>query len=231
LTAEGARHAAIPALTVWQQRGWLRVALLKHYDDDDAFRRDLRTPALPASGPLHIAQLAARCGLDRIIADDHHMLDGIGLLRYWVYWARQLPDTDYGLITVAGFGGTVAEMAVEERIVWDPAKEPQPGARRRLIAQIDALLARGVAGAIENGYLLPDTANRLPMHVEWAYQHLRGRTYREIAEAASAVEHYGPGDVVIPIQHYEARGVAIAVRRMAPLVGFSLPGRERLGAP
>ncbi len=211
MNTAGRRHANVPALYDWQRRGMLRWALLEHYDDDDDFRRDLRTLALPGGDDVdRVAEIAARYGLDRLIADEHH-LDGIALLSEWVYWSRQSPGRDLKLCSVAGFGGAVAEMAVEDRIAWDPAREPRPDARDRLVAQVDVLLARGEAGAIEHGYLLLDTAPRLKEHVKWTYLRLRGRTYRQIADVAS------------PAGAYQPRGVAIAVRGMAERIGLTLP--------
>ena len=203
------RHANVPALLDWQERGFLRWALLEHYEDDDDFRRNLRTLALPGGDDQdYVAELAARYGLDRLKADEHHG-DGIALLQGWVRASRRF-GMELPLSTAAGFGGAVAQVAVEDRIVWDPAREPRPHARRRLLAQIDALLARSEAKAIEHGYLSLDTAPRLKEHVEWTYLYLRGQSYQEIAAAASTV------------RHYEARGVAIAVRRMAERIGLVL---------
>ena len=127
------RHASVPAMYDWQRRGFLRWALLEHYDDDDDFRRDLPTLALPSGDDRgRVAEFAARYGLDRLIADEHND-DGIALLCDWVYWSRQSPGRDLELCSVAGFGGAVAELAVEDRIAWDPAREPRPDARRRLV--------------------------------------------------------------------------------------------------
>lgn len=113
------RHASVPVMYDWQRRGSLRKALLEHYDDDDDFRRDLRTLALPGGDDRgRVAEFAERYGLDRLIADEHND-DGIALLCDWVYWSRQSPGRDLKLCDAAGFGGAVAELAVEDRIAWD----------------------------------------------------------------------------------------------------------------
>lgn len=192
----------------------LRWALFEHYDHDDDFRRDLRSLALPGGNdPDRVAEVAARYGLDRLTGDKHNG-DGVALLMEWVDRSRESPGIDLPLSNAAHFGGAVADLAIEDRIAWDPTSEPLPAARLRLHAQVDELLARGKAGAIEHGYTLPDTAPRLREHVEWTYLRLRGRSYREIAGK--------DGD---------PRGIAISVRRMAQRMGLTLNERERLAGP
>ena len=213
MSTNSRRHARVPALYDWQRRGLLRWALLEHYDEDDDFRRDLRTLALPGGDNRdRVAEIAARYGLDRLMADEHH-LDGLSLLGEWVHWSRQSPGSDLELCSVAGFGGAVAQLAVEDRIAWDPVRESRPDARDRIVAQVEALLARGEAEAIKHGHLTLDTAPRLKDHVTWTYLRLRGQTYTAIAERASL-----EGGV-----HHQARGVAIAVRGMAEQIGLTLP--------
>lgn len=81
-----------------------------------------------------------------------------------------------------------------------------------MVDLVDALIARGEPEAKANGYVLLDTASRLQDHIRWTYLRLRGHSFSEIAATTIGSER---GERM-------ARGVAIAVRRMAVDIGLDL---------
>lgn len=100
------RRADVPAILHRDKRAWLRIALLAHYDADDAFRTELRS-LVSAGAPTRerVDGFAKAYGLDRLIAGDGLDTDGVSLVRRWTDFARQWPEDDDGLGSALGFRG------------------------------------------------------------------------------------------------------------------------------
>ena len=175
-------------------------------EDRDKARKTLEVPDLDSDWG-RIANVAYCYGLGRLTADEHSG-DGIALLLQWAQLSQQ-SSRDYSLSAAFAFGGLATEIAVEDRIAWDPASKSRRAALIQLTAQVDALLARGEAEANAHGYSLTDTAPKVREHVEWTYRRVRGWTYPRIAEVAKG---YRPN----------ARGVRQEVERMAVEIGLRL---------
>ena len=154
------RRGNVPALTDWQQRGFCAGHFSSTTTRTTTSVVTFARFSCQAATVGSINRFAAECGLDRLTADGHND-NGVSLLRDWVRLARQSPGADLGLVTVAGFGGPVRGPDRRGPTVWDAANEPRPGARRRLIAEVDALLDRETQ-VIANGYLLLDTQPQNP---------------------------------------------------------------------
>lgn len=197
------RHANHPAILPADQRAWLRIGLLEHYEADPVAMAALNALVVGTPSADAIAAVAHDLGLDRLRGDEVGNLAGADLIRRWVDEWHQFGPAP--LTTAGGRSGAVPMLAGLEPPRYDPTRER----RGAYLARVGRYVAEVETSALASGFVFFDTA-QVKTHLRWLFLRMRhGLQYPEIATR----------DQLDGLPAASAGAVGLAVRRVARLAG------------
>jgi hypothetical protein len=201
-----------------ERRGLLRLELFAYYDTDPEVRATLvdlaaRQPAYRYDAEYdawdgELVAVAGRFGLDRLRGDDGVNRSGVEVLRLWAH--LRLGAGDLG--RAATFGLRPPEIVIES-----PRPRRPLESREAYGEYVREYQDRFEAAAESAGYVIPDTARKLPAHVRWLFLHIRrGMLWPAIADAEAELES---SDRDRPVNEGAVR---LGVTRLATLMGVDV---------